>query len=273
MYKTIIEKVIHTYSSKNKFTLIGFASTLILVYYLINQLMGMIQLVADVSVFALMIAKLFITIFSNDGNNLKHQLETIESDDIKNLKSLHRSHRLTKRARNEYMESLLKQVFVVFTLRSTIFVLPIISIPLFAVVPLIGIIISSIHLGLLLLMILIQVPVPAINIIIDKLKKELNIVNFDFSFTKPLTDTIILFMKSLISIETISSIQTIQDNVVLIDSKTKLSRKDSELLLESFDRFSGTQKEHSEQSRFNLIFYPKIKNTFDTIYNNISLIK
>lgn len=268
MYNSIIEKITHIYSSKNKFALIGFGSTLILVYYLINQLMGTIQFVVDALVFTLMIVKLFITIFSNDEKDLKHQIKTIESNNIKNLKSLHRSYRPTQHVRNEFKESLLKQIFVVFVLRAIIFVLPIILIPLFAVVPLMGIVVNSIHLVLLLLMILVQVPVPVINIIINNLKKELNIVIFDFSLKNPLSDTIILLLKSLISIETKLSIQTIRDNIVLIDSKTKLSKKDSELLLKSFDHFSN--KEHSE---YKLFFYQKIRTTFNTIYNNFFLIK
>jgi hypothetical protein len=246
MYKPIIDKIIidkitHIYNSKNKNTMIGFGSTFVLLYYLINQMMGVIQIVCDVSVFALMIAKLFITIFSNSDKNLKHQLETNESNNIKNLKSLHRSHRLTQRAKNEYMESLLKQIFIVFALRSTIFALPIISI--FAVVPFMGIILTSIHFILLSLMILVQVPVPAINIMIDNVKQELNIANFNFSFTKPLSDTIISLLKSLLSIETKLSIETIQDNVMLIESKTKLSKKDTDSMLKLFDQFNDKQKE------------------------------
>ncbi|VBB17747.1 hypothetical protein YASMINEVIRUS_210 [Yasminevirus sp. GU-2018] len=240
---------------------------LLLMYLVLGQIMSFVRYVSEILVFTVMPLKIALHVFSTDSD-LKQNIENTmaETSDIKELKQAYRQSRKIKRIRLDYGGTLLRQTLVVFIIRMLIMMLP-----LFEVIPFIGLFSNYVYAFLLFLIILIQTPTTVINSMIDVVAHKLNIRQHNLHLTCPLSDKIIVWIKGSIGDSKLASIRTIRDILLKYDERSVLLVEDIERLFDALDNL-GISKEYLKSIGLDVnnleAFVDKIKDKTDILFAN-----
>ena len=222
----------------NKRVMIFLCASLMFTYLLIGQLISWIQYISEILVFTLMPIKIALHVFSSDSDLRKHMDTMItETNDMKELKIAHKQTKKIKRMRLDYAGTLLRQILVVTVIRILIMLVPILTI-----MPITCMISHYIHISLIFLTILVQTPTTMLNFFISLITEKLNIRSHDFYLECPLSDKIVMWIKTLISDTKISSIRTIRDILLKYDGGADFSTEDGNLIIDSLNTL-GISKE------------------------------
>jgi hypothetical protein len=225
----------------NKRVMMYAGAMLVLIYLIISQLISWIQYISEILVFTIMSIKIALHVFSYESDLRKH-METLmtQTNDMKELKLAYKQLRKIKRIRLDYVRTLLRQILVVTVIKMLITMLPI-----FTVIPILGMFFHYIHISLIVLSILVQIPTTILNFFISMITKKLNINNHNFYLVCPLSDKIVFWIKTCICDTKLLSIRTIQDILLKYDKKTEFSIDDGDRdrLMDSLDNL-GISKEY-----------------------------
>jgi len=218
---------------KEKYPLIRSGIITLLMYFLIGRMIDLIQYACEILVCSTILLKIVFHVISDDSD-LKQHLETTMNADhnIKELKMINKKTKQIKRVRYEYTGTLLKQILAIIIIRIMIMFLPFL-----AIVPFIGSFSNIIHLFLLILMLMTQIPLPFINLIISLIARKLNIPTQNCYMMYSMSDIIISWIKRFINESKLSSIRTARDIILKYenDKKIELYDNDYNCMLNTFN--------------------------------------
>jgi len=185
-------------------------------YMILGQLLSLVRYFCEILVLIVMPLKIVLHVFSSDSD-LKHSIENTiaTTSDIDEIKQAYKQAKKLKQKRLDYTSTLLRQTLVIILIKILMTFLPI-----FELIPFIGLFSNYVYALLLTTIMVVQTPTTLINLLIDTICHKMNIKYHNLYITSPISDKMIDWLKEVIGNSKLSSIRTIRDTVLKYDNKT-----------------------------------------------------
>jgi hypothetical protein len=199
---------------------------LIIFYLLIGQILGFLQYISEIIIFTIMPIKIAIHIFSSNEDLKKFP----KTDDHREQKNQYLCAKKLNRVRLDYTGVLLRQIFIVQSIKFMIQLLPFIG-----AIPIISIITPYIHLMLLVLALFVQIPVSMLNHIMSRITDKMKLFGYELRSNYLLSDKIVLAVKRNIGEQKLVALREIRDVTIKCDEGIGFDETDKKNVISSLD--------------------------------------
>jgi hypothetical protein len=246
----------------NRIAIICTSFSLLISYFLIGHILNFLQYIIEFIIFSITPLKIALHISSTDID-LIQQMESNASD-FNELKQLHKQSKKLMRIRSDYGFMLLRQIFVVSAIRMMIGLIPVLNF-----IPFMSLVTIYLRIGLLLLMILVQVPTTLINALISHIMEKFELGPAQLAHLQyPISDQLVDWVKNMISETKFASIRIIRDVLLKYDNNDVIDPSDNENLISALNNL-GIKKELLSYIKIDL---KTINNIFTDLKASISSI-